>query len=90
MPITLLGSIGFGLVWGWLLGSLGGRVRRRFLVGWSASAATLLAALAVRWFVDWRALALFLGMSVLSLLLHLAWRNELLRRFGTGRIIFTR
>lgn len=85
MLITWLGSVGIGLVWGWLLGSLGGRVRRPQLVGWSASAATLLVAVVVRWFADGRALWLFVGAAALSLLLHLGWRQELRRRFGASR-----
>jgi hypothetical protein len=82
MLITLLGSVGIGLVWGWLLGNLGGRVRRPQLVGWSTSLATLLVATLVLMFTDRRALWFFLGATALSLLLHLAWRQELRRRFG--------
>jgi hypothetical protein len=85
MLITLLGSVSFGLVWGWLLGSLGGRVRRPQLVGWAASAATVLTAFVVRWFADGRGLALFLGALVLSLLLHLGWRDELRRRYHSAK-----
>lgn len=82
MLITLLGSVGIGLVWGWLLGNLEGRVRRPLVVGWSTSLATLLLATLVLMFTDRRALWLFLGAAALSLLLHLAWRQELRRRFG--------
>ena len=85
MRITLLGSVGFGLVWGWLLGSLGGRVRRPQLVGWATGAATLLAAAVVRWSADRRALWLFLGAAGLSLLFHLGWREELRRRYRSSR-----
>lgn len=82
MLITLIGSIGMGLVWGWLLGSLGGRVWRPQLVGWSTSLATALVAFVVLMFADRRGLWFFLGATALSLLLHLAWRQELRRRFG--------
>lgn len=82
MLITWLGSVGLGLVWGWLLGSLGGRVRRPLLVGWSTSLATLLVATLVLMITDRRELWFFLGATALSLLLHLAWRQELRRRFG--------
>lgn len=85
MLITLLGSAGLGLVWGWLLGSLGGRVRRRQLVGLSASAATLVVSAVVLWLADARALALFLGAATLALLLHLGWRQDLRRRFHSAR-----
>lgn len=82
MLITQLGSIGIGMVWGWLLGSLEGRVRQHQLVGWATSLATLLASTVVFLFTDKRGLWFFLGATALSLLLHLAWRQELRRRFG--------
>jgi hypothetical protein len=85
MLITLLGSVGIGLVWGWLLGSLGGRIRRPLVVGWSTSLATLLAAAVTLMFADRRGLWFFLGATALSLLLHLAWRQELRRRFGVSK-----
>jgi len=85
MNITLIGSVGFGLVWGWLLGSLGGRVQRPQLVGWSAGAATLVVAAVVRWYTDRRSLWFFLGAAGLSLLLHLGWREELRRRYRSSR-----
>lgn len=84
MLITWLGSVGIGLVWGWLLGSLGGRVQRPQLIGWATSLATILAAFVVLMFADRRGLWFFLGATALSLLLHLAWRQELRRRFGVS------
>ncbi len=73
-----------GLVWGWLLGSLGGRVRRPQVVGWSASSATLLSAAVVQMFGGWPGVWLFLGATALALLLHLGWRRELRDRYGTS------
>jgi hypothetical protein len=85
MLITMLGSASTGLGWGWLMGSLGGRVHRPLLDGLALSAATLLLAIEVFVLVDWRALALFLGAAGLALLLHLGWRRELRDRFEPPR-----
>lgn len=79
MVIVALGSIGLGLVWGWLLGML---TRRKGLRGWNL---TLLAAVAVQaaeiivWANGW-ALALFLGAIVLALFSYRAWQQGLRRR----------
>jgi hypothetical protein len=81
MLITLLGSIGIGLVWGWLIGPLGDRPRRKFLNVLTVSAATLSLAGLVYWFAGWQGTVFFLGPMTLAFLLHLGWRQELRRRF---------
>jgi hypothetical protein len=70
-----------GLVWGWLIGSYDYRTSTRarnlaiiFLV-------TLALAAGVFIFAGWRGSALFLGATLLTLLLHLGWLNELRLRF---------
>lgn len=82
MLIAMLGSAGTGLVWGWLMGRLGGRVRQPLRDGLALGAATLFLAGEVLVLVDWQALALFLGATGLALLVHLGWRRELRDRFG--------
>jgi hypothetical protein len=82
MTTALLGSAGMGLMWGWLVGIVGdmsrhGPLHRLVLVG-----ATLLFALEVLLFTEWQALALFLGATALSWVLHTQWQRELRRRFG--------
>jgi hypothetical protein len=82
MLIASLGSIGAGLVWGWLLALLGGRgrVRPSLRDVLLLSIATVLLALQVLWFTNWGTLALFAGATTLALLLHLGWCQELRER----------
>lgn len=82
MLITMLGSMGLGLVWGWLMGSLGGRGGRLLLNGLALSTATLVFAIEVFLLAGWRALAPFLGAAAFALLLHVLWRRKLRKRFG--------
>ena len=82
MHISLIGSVGLGLVWGWLIGSLGGRVRRPLLDGLALGAGTLLLAGQVAMLAGLDALPRFFGAVMLALLLHLAWRRELRARLG--------
>jgi biotin transporter BioY len=82
MLITMLGSIGLGLVWGWLMGSLSGQSRRPLRNGLALSTATLVFAIEVFLLAGWRALALFLGAVASALLLHVLWRRGLRKRFG--------
>jgi len=79
MLINMLGCTGQGLVWGWLIGSLG-RLRYRSNI-LTLIITTLLLASEVILFAGWPVLALFLGAVVLALLLHLAWYYYLDRRF---------
>ena len=80
MTLSLMGSVGLGLVWGWLIA--------RVESGQPASARSYLA-LAVSWVIlvvlvavvaPWPAAAAFLFAAALALLLHLGWLQELRRR----------
>lgn len=73
------GSMGIGLVWGWLLILIwrdvpGKRPLRHFLAGLLAT--TLLIVLVV-WLTDWVQGLVFVGTAVFSFTLHLAWRTRL-------------
>ncbi|MEO8435908.1 MAG: hypothetical protein ABI596_13495 [Pyrinomonadaceae bacterium] len=81
MVTTLLGSIGVGLVWGWLLGGVGDTVRGSFSNVLSVLVATSLLLLEVYWLASWSGIGIALGALVLSLLLHLGWRRSLRQRF---------
>ena len=81
MPISELGYMGIGLVWGWWIGGLGGRVTCSLLDGLAVSLATLIFSLGIVAFTGWWALSFFLGAGGLTLYLHLAWRQELTNRF---------
>ncbi len=82
MTLVILGCVGVGAVWGWLIGKLDGTspspVRKVLAVG----LATLLLAIEIFILAEWRALAFFLGAAALALLIHLGWRRELIARFG--------
>jgi NhaP-type Na+/H+ or K+/H+ antiporter len=77
--VTAVGSVGMGLVWGWLLVLIwrdvpGKRPLRHFLAGLLAT--TLLIMLAA-WLTDWLHGLVFVGTAVFSFTLHLAWRTKL-------------
>jgi hypothetical protein len=77
MVFRALGSIGIGLVWGWLIGSL--RLRQTSL--WRSvplvGLSSLFLALLVVYFLDWYGLAYFAGALMLAALLHVGWRRQL-------------
>lgn len=83
MLTSLLGSIGLGLTWGWLIGMLAGRTRGSLWAGLSLMAATLLLALETFLLLEWRASMPFLSVGSLAFLFHLWWRRALRRRFGS-------
>lgn len=77
--MILAGSIGMGLVWGWLIVLIwrdvpGKRPLRHFLAGLIAT--TFLTVLVV-WLTSWFHGLVFVGTAVFSFSLHLAWRTKL-------------
>lgn len=82
MLITTMGSVGLGLVWGWLMGSLSGRGGRLLRNGLALGAATMVFAVEVILLAGWQAVVVFLGATALALLSCVLWRRELRRRFG--------
>ena len=81
MPIAVLGSAGLGLVWGWLNGSIGRRVRHSPRTALMLGAATLLLGAEVLLLAGWRALLVYLAATALAVLCHLRWRRGLAARF---------
>jgi len=84
MLITSLGSMGMGLMWGWLLILFGGRgpLRRPLVNAFALALATLIYALQLVWFSDGQAVIYFLATTIISLTLHLAWRHSLRNNLG--------
>ncbi len=77
--MTVAGSVGMGLVWGWLLVLIwrdvpGKRPLRHFL---ATLLATILLIVLVAWLTDWIHGSVFMGTAVFSFTLHLAWRTKL-------------
>ncbi len=83
MLITVLGSAGLGLVWGWLVGSSDGQTLPRLRTTLALTGATVLLAFEVLLLTDWRTLIIFLSTTLLALLLRLEWRHELRKRFDS-------
>ena len=81
-PVIALGSVGIGMVWGWLLGSFAGRVRHPFRTGIAAGLATAAVAGGCFLLAGSRPLPLLLGATALAALLHAGWRQQLARRVG--------
>lgn len=77
MLIPLLGSLGIGFVWGWVLGYRGRWTGRRLFHGMFLAAATLLITAEVVVMAGWRAALCFLVGSSLSTLLHFSWQHKL-------------
>jgi len=80
VAIHFLGTIGLGLVWGWLIGRVvyGQPLRNvPYLIG-----ATLILGAEVLVFIDWRAVLVFFGATGFALLFHSQWRRELREQFG--------
>lgn len=81
--MVYMGSIGLGLVWGWLIGFLEGRILRPGLVIVTSTISTLILAAEVYWLAGLRATPTFLIGIGLGLFLHSQWRRELRGRRQT-------
>jgi hypothetical protein len=82
--LTLLGAIGIGAVWGWLLAMLGGPRRRRARRVAAVTAATALVGGQVLMLAGWQRACLFLVCAGLALAGHAMWRRTLTLRFQPG------
>jgi hypothetical protein len=82
MLITLLGSIGVGMVWGWLLAGVSGSGRKPILNVLLLSVATTLLLAEVLWLAGWRSAVFLLGAAGMAFLIHRCWRRVLYNRFG--------
>lgn len=85
MVITLLGSLGVGFVWGWLMSSIFASVQKSVLNVLLLSLATLLILGETVWLAGWRAAAFLAGAAGVSFLVHLIWRRTLLNRLGINK-----
>ena len=80
MLLPTLGSVGMGLVWGWLVGSPAGRMRRLYRTIPAVALATSAISAHVLWVLGWRGLAGFLGAALAAFLLRVGWLRELRHR----------
>lgn len=79
--MQLLGSIGIGLVSGWLVGYADGRMQRPVITIIALIIALLLLAISIYFLAAWPAPAFFGAATLISLLTHQLWRQELKRRY---------
>ncbi len=84
--IQFLGTLGFGLVWGWLLAWLTARrpAAHPFLKFLALAAATVLTAFIPLLFVNLRAVIAFLLAMALAFLVHTVWRADLQKRASSS------
>lgn len=80
--IVSLGAIGFGLVWGWLLGFYDVRPEKAPVVLVSLTGASALGAGATAWVAGFAATPHFAIAALIALFVHSQWRSELRKRYG--------
>jgi hypothetical protein len=82
--LPLLGGLGLGLAWGWLVGLRACPAHRPLLQAFALAGATLLVGLEVWLFAGTWATAAFACGAALALPAYLGWLRSLRRRFGAG------
>ncbi|MBM4288808.1 MAG: hypothetical protein FJ135_11835 [Deltaproteobacteria bacterium] len=82
MSSALLGALGVGLVWGWLLGMNEGRIFRGWRTVPGLALTSLILAAPIVWFQGILGLAGFGGAAFLAWWLHVEWRQTLRQRFS--------
>jgi hypothetical protein len=79
--IATLGAIGFGLVWGWLLGLYDVKPDRLPAAVAALSGASVLGAGVTAWLGGFSATAPFSVAALVALFVHTQWRSELRKRY---------
>lgn len=78
MILSLIGSIGMGLVWGWLAAKLFFHTRPTVKQWLAAVTMTATFVGEVKYFYDWHHVGGFLIGSVISSLIHYLWLKQLM------------
>jgi hypothetical protein len=78
--IHWLGSIGMGMVWGWLAGMTGYRAQPSWPLASCLAGATLIVLAEIVWMLGWPASYAFLGATLLACIVYLSWMRALRRR----------
>ncbi len=86
MILSFAGGMGIGLVWGWLIGSLEGRIKNPRLTIPVVIIAILVVSLEIFWFLSWSVTVLFWVSLLSTLAIHLFWRKRLREVFGVYAI----
>ncbi len=82
ISIALLGSACIGLVWGWLMGLLVGRVYHPWTDAMVLIASSLLVAVEISMNANLLGSVFFACIAMMSLFVHFKWRCNLMERFG--------
>ena len=82
--LVSLGSIGFGLVFGWLLGLYDIRPEKLPAAIASLSGASVVGAAVTAWMGGFSATAPFSVAALAALYVHSQWRSELRKRYGNS------
>lgn len=77
MVLRVLGGVGIGLVWGWLVGSVSHRTVKLWRAITVIALSTAVLSLLVLYFLNWRNLVSFLIAVLLASLVHAGWRQQL-------------
>jgi hypothetical protein len=80
--LVSLGAIGFGLVWGWLLGLYDVRPEKMPAAIASLSGASVAGAGVTAWLGGLSATAPFSVAALVALWAHTQWRSQLRKRYG--------
>lgn len=86
MLITL-GSVGVGLVWGWLIAGVSGSGRKPILNVLLLFVATALLLTEVLWLAGWRSVAFVFSAAVIAFLIHRSWQRVLFNRFRVNKAV---
>lgn len=75
--MSVVGGLGIGSVWGWLIGRYEGKGGQPLLRGGMLAATTGLVASEIWLFLGWVGAVVFIGSAGIALVLRLAWRREI-------------
>ena len=76
--VWTMGSMGLGLVWGWLMGSFKGREVRPLRAIPIIALTALLVSAQVLWLLDWIRVSFFFGAMLFAFVVHIEWRRQLI------------
>jgi hypothetical protein len=86
MDLPVLGTAGIGIVLGWLLGGLYGRVHNPQRTLLAVSVAALLTIADISFLAGPSAIIVLIASFIPASLIHILWRRQLYRRYGLANV----
>lgn len=80
--IAIFGSLGLGLVWGWLIGMLDYRLHKSVLTFLAVLLSSIIIAAQIIWFLDLIRLSFFIGAVLVAFIIQIGWRSKMIRHEG--------